>query len=73
MAGDVIIFDPDKVGASKLRRVHDLPAGQDRLVADASGINAVIVNGVVIRREGEDQVRADGALPGRLLRHGRAN
>jgi N-acyl-D-amino-acid deacylase len=73
LAGDVTIFDPDKVGASKLRRVNDLPAGEDRLVADASGIDAVIVNGVVIRREGEDQVKADGALPGRLLRHARAS
>ena len=73
LGGDVTIFDPDKVGASKLRRVYDLPAGQDRLVSDAAGIDAVIVNGKVIRREGADQVSADGALPGKLLRHGRAS
>jgi hypothetical protein len=42
------------------------------LVADASGIDAVIVNGVLIRRENQDQVKAEGPLPGRLLRHGRA-
>jgi len=72
LAGDVTIFDPDKVGASKLRRVYDLPAGQDRLVADAAGIEAVIVNGRTIRRRGEDQIAAEGPLPGRLLRHGRA-
>jgi len=60
------------VGASKLRRVHDLPAGADRLVADASGIEAVIVNGTIIRRGGRDAVAPDGALPGALLRNGSA-
>jgi N-acyl-D-amino-acid deacylase len=72
LAGDVTIFDPDKVGASKLRRVYDLPANQDRLVADAEGIDAVIVNGIVIRRDNKDQVAKDGPLPGKLLRHGHA-
>jgi N-acyl-D-aspartate/D-glutamate deacylase len=72
LAGDVVVFDPATVGASKLRRVHDLPAGADRLVSDASGIEAVIVNGTVIRRGGRDAVAADGALPGALLRNGRA-
>jgi N-acyl-D-amino-acid deacylase len=73
LAGDVVVFDPATVGASKLRRVHDLPAGADRLVSDASGIEAVIVNGTVIRRGGRDAVAADGALPGALLRNGRAS
>jgi len=71
-AGDVTIFDPDRVNASALRRVYDFPAGQDRLVADACGLDAVIVNGVVLRRDNSDEVRADGPLPGRLLRHGHA-
>ena len=48
------------------------PPGADRLVADASGIGAVMVNGVVIRRDGADVVDATGPLPGRLLRHGSA-
>ncbi len=69
---DVVVFDPDTVGASGLRRVHDLPAGADRLVADATGIDAVIVNGQIIRREGRDTVDPEGPLPGRLLRSGRA-
>ncbi len=51
----------------------DLPAKQDRLVADAEGIGAVIVNGTVIRRENQDQVTPEGSLPGKLLRHGRAS
>ncbi len=72
LAADLTIFDPDTVGASKLRRVYDMPGGQDRLISDAQGISAVIVNGTIIRRDGEDLVRTDGELPGQLLRHGRA-
>ena len=69
---DVVVFDPETVGASGLRRVRDLPAGAERLVADAYGIDAVVVNGTVIRREGRDVVDAEGPLPGRLLRNGAA-
>jgi N-acyl-D-aspartate/D-glutamate deacylase len=69
---DVVVFDPETVGAQKLRRVHDLPADADRLVADATGIDAVMCNGTVIRREGGDAVEPDGVLPGRLLRQGSA-
>ena len=72
MAADVTVFDPVTVGCTPLRRVRDLPAGADRLVSDASGIRAVIVNGVVIREDGADRVSADGPLPGRVLRGGRA-
>jgi N-acyl-D-aspartate/D-glutamate deacylase len=69
---DVVVFDPATVGASRLRRVHDLPAGADRLVADAIGIEAVVVNGTVLRERGRDAVAPDGPLPGRLLRGGAA-
>jgi N-acyl-D-aspartate/D-glutamate deacylase len=72
LAADVTIFDPRTVGCSPLRRVRDFPAGADRLVSDATGIRAVIVNGTVIRAEGRDRVDADGPLPGHLLRGGRA-
>jgi N-acyl-D-aspartate/D-glutamate deacylase len=73
MAADVTVFDPDTVGCSALRRVHDLPGGTDRLVADAFGVNAVVVNGTVVREGGRDAVRANGSLPGRVLRGGRAS
>ena len=69
---DVVVFDATTVGPGPLRRVYDLPAGADRLVSDASGIDAVIVNGKLIRRGGKDAVAANDKLPGRLLRHGRA-
>ncbi len=67
-AADVTVFDPDTVGCSSLRRVRDLPAGADRLVADATGIRAVVVNGVVIREDGRDRVDPEGPLPGHVLR-----
>ena len=45
-----------------------MPAGADRLVSDASGIHAVIVNGVLLREDGRDCLEAEGELPGVLLR-----
>ena len=70
---DVVVFDPATVGPGPLRRVIDLPAGADRLISEANGIDAVIVNGTVIRRGGREVLTMHDKLPGRLLRHGRAN
>jgi N-acyl-D-aspartate/D-glutamate deacylase len=67
-AADVTVFDPDTVACGSLRRVHDFPAGADRLVADAIGVRAVVVEGTVIREDGRDVVDAAGPLPGRVLR-----
>ncbi len=72
MPADVVVFDPEQVGAGVPRRVHDLPAGADRLVVDARGIEAVIVNGTPIRLDGCEVVEPGGPLPGRLLRGGHA-
>ena len=70
---DVVVFDLETVGASELERVHDLPAGQDRLISKASGIEAVIVNGVLLREQNVDMIEASTKeLPGRLLRNGAA-
>ncbi|MBS0540120.1 MAG: amidohydrolase family protein [Proteobacteria bacterium] len=69
---DIVVFDPRTVGPGPLKRVYDMPAGADRLVSDASGIDAVIVNGKLIRRDNRDVVAADDKLPGRLLRGGKA-
>ena len=73
LAGDVVIFDPDTIGDEPLKRVWDFPGGADRLVAEATGIDAVIVNGNVLRRHNRDCIDADVLLPGRLLRNGRAS
>ena len=69
---DVVVFDPDTVGDGPLQRVFDLPGGGDRLISEASGIDAVVVNGTVLRRQNEDQLDAEGDLPGKLLRGGQA-
>src|SRR5260370_33921580 len=50
---DVVVFDPKTVGPGPLKRVYDLPAGADRLVSEASGIAAAIVNGKLMRRGGK--------------------
>jgi N-acyl-D-aspartate/D-glutamate deacylase len=68
---DVVVFDPAEVGHLGKRRVYDLPGGADRLISEAKGINAVVVNGTVIREEGKDTVSPGGPLPGRLLRNGK--
>ena len=71
-AADLVTFDPDAIGCLPLRRVHDLPGGVDRLISEASGIDSVIVNGAIIRRDGRDAVDPEGPLPGAVLRGGRA-
>jgi N-acyl-D-amino-acid deacylase len=71
LAADVVVFDPATVAAGPLRRVRDLPGNADRLVSDAIGVEAVVVNGTVIRQAGVDRP-SDGQLPGRLLRKGAA-
>jgi N-acyl-D-aspartate/D-glutamate deacylase len=67
-----VIFDPKTINAGELRRVRDLPGGGERMIADAFGIDQVIVNGVVVRAHGENQVSAGEPLPGVLLRGGAA-
>ena len=68
LAADVVVFDPERVGAGELRRVYDLPGGADRLISDAAGIEAVIVNGTIIFRHGEPATGNDADLPGQLIR-----
>jgi len=68
---DVVVFDPATVGAGSLSRVYDQPGGADRLRAEAFGIEAVIVNGRTIRRNGADTLASGAVLPGRVLRNGR--
>jgi N-acyl-D-aspartate/D-glutamate deacylase len=54
-AADICVFDPATVAPGRLRRVRDLPAGGERLVADAgTGICHVIVNGTPVRVDGEE-------------------
>ncbi|HTO45574.1 MAG TPA: amidohydrolase family protein [Burkholderiales bacterium] len=64
MAADLVVFDPDTVGAAMPEVADDLPAGARRLVQRSRGIAATVVNGAVLLREGKHT----GALPGTLLR-----
>jgi N-acyl-D-amino-acid deacylase len=65
-AADVTIFDAATVAPLMPRVVYDLPGGARRLVQEAEGYAATIVNGQVFTRNGE----ASEARPGRLLRAG---
>ena len=69
---DVVVFDPETVGAGGLERVFDFPAGADRLIAREKGVRAVVVNGTVLRENGTDALAPDGDLPGGVLRNGQA-
>ena len=63
---DLLLFDPRTVGRGPNRRVHDLPAEQPRLTAEAIGVHGVWVNGARIV-DGRGLCRVE-KLPGRLLR-----
>jgi N-acyl-D-aspartate/D-glutamate deacylase len=63
---DVVLFDPETVGAAPARLVHDLPTSAPRLTADARGVHRVFVSGVETVKDGV----ATGANPGVVLRSG---
>ena len=63
LAADVVVFDPDTVGDGPLQRVYDFPGGADRLISEAEGIDAVIVNGKIIRRGRGGPGRPVGPAP----------
>jgi len=60
---DLVVFDPDTIGAGRAITAHDLPGGRTRVIRHASGIPYVIVNGQVVL----DQGKPSEQLPGRVL------
>jgi N-acyl-D-amino-acid deacylase len=62
---DLVAFNPATIGAGALERVYDQPGGADRLVARSTGVTHTWVNGVAVRRNGDD---VPGVGPGQLLR-----
>jgi N-acyl-D-aspartate/D-glutamate deacylase len=63
---DVCVFEPDRVGPGKIRRVRDFPAGADRLTADSpTGVRHVLVNGTAIHQDGKARADALATRPGR--------
>jgi N-acyl-D-aspartate/D-glutamate deacylase len=63
---DLVVFDPETIGAGPARLVNDLPGGSARLTAEVDGMVRVYVGGVatVVDNQGT------GATPGRVLRSG---
>ena len=61
---DVNVIDLDHLTLHPPHPVEDLPAGGRRILQEATGYVATIVNGVVTRRSDADT----GARPGRLVR-----
>lgn len=64
---DVVVLDPETIGAEHATLVHDLPGDSPRLTAQSHGVVRVLVNGVVTVTDG----KATGATPGTVLRSGR--
>jgi N-acyl-D-aspartate/D-glutamate deacylase len=63
---DLLLFEPRRVGVSKLRRVKDLPGGGARMLRDPEGVRGVWVNGVQVF-DGTCYTALDSG-PGRVLR-----
>ena len=69
LAADFAIFDYDTIGSARRGEMRsDLPGGGRRLVMPAQGVQYTIVNGEVLFEDGTHT----GAMPGRVLRSGRA-
>lgn len=64
MKADINVIDLDRLTLPIPRIVHDLPAGGRRLDQAATGYDATIVSGAVIRR----MDKGTGVFPGRLVR-----
>jgi N-acyl-D-aspartate/D-glutamate deacylase len=66
---DLAVFDYERLAPGPVRRVRDMPAGGERLVADRpSGVEHVLVDGVPIRCGGKSAENEVTRLPGTILR-----
>jgi N-acyl-D-aspartate/D-glutamate deacylase len=66
---DIVVLDLEQLSTGPLRRVRDMPADGERLVADSpTGIDAVLVNGTPIRVDGKAIDHLLDELPGAVLR-----
>ncbi len=66
---DVLVLDWARLDPGPIRRVSDLPADGERLIADRpAGVDWVLVNGQPIRADGRPCVDRLDALPGTVLR-----
>jgi N-acyl-D-aspartate/D-glutamate deacylase len=51
-AADLVIFDPDTIARGKEQFVSDFPGEARRYICHAQGVDAVIVNGAIVREGG---------------------
>jgi N-acyl-D-aspartate/D-glutamate deacylase len=66
---DVLVLDWENLATGPIRRVKDMPADGDRLIADQpTGIDHILVNGVPIREDGSPVTNRLEKLPGAVLR-----
>jgi N-acyl-D-aspartate/D-glutamate deacylase len=63
---DLVVFDLATVDSEPAHLINDMPGGGERLVADSTGIDHVLVAGAEVVTDGT----ATGARPGRVLRSG---
>ena len=68
LRADINVIDYARLRLKAPTVAYDLPAGGKRLLQGAEGYEATIVAGAITYRNGEPT----GALPGRLLRGGKA-
>ena len=66
LRADINVLDYDALNLRGPEVRYDLPAGGKRILQGSRGIDATLVAGVPVWRQGE----ATGALPGRLVRSG---
>jgi N-acyl-D-aspartate/D-glutamate deacylase len=52
-AADLVIFDPDTIARDKEQFVSDFPGEARRYICHATGVDAVIVNGAIVRQAGQ--------------------
>ena len=64
---DILVYDLGKLDMGPLEVVEDFPGGEWRRVQRAEGYRWIMVNGEITFEDG----KPTGALPGKLMRHGR--
>jgi N-acyl-D-aspartate/D-glutamate deacylase len=64
LVADLVAFDPDTVGELPFERLHDFPAGGERLVSRSQGIEHVWVAGVPTLQAGNP---IPAAYPGQVI------
>jgi N-acyl-D-aspartate/D-glutamate deacylase len=64
---DILVYDLENLEMGDLEVAHDFPGDEWRRVEKVIGYRSIMVNGQVTFDDG----KSTGALPGKLLRHGK--